>query len=316
MAMFRVASLLLTAAADPCPSCLAPAAGSALLQRKHQATQLQGELEAGGIEARRDGAESDPSKCRENSKPDGDCCAKESAASCADGYTRVMTGSFCWGNTYEYYECHEPGSVSTPMPQAGPDKSKCLENNKPDGDCCAKESAASCADGYTRVMSGSFCWGNTYEYYDCWEPGSAPATEAPEEVASTTGAPDDEGGPTTGAPDDGDDGADDAPAVYAPMTGGQPCQQLCVMEYWGKCQGLDVSPGKAHYVKDREGCMSKYSWGKDGTLTPCVINRKGECHKNTNKSWKCWDYTTEEALRAACEAAGASPDVEPWKSFD
>jgi hypothetical protein len=61
--------------------------------------------------------------------------------------------------------------------------------------------------------------------------------------------------------------------------------------------------------------MHHYSWGKDGTLTPCTVNRKGVCHKNVNKGWKCWDYTNEAALRDACAAAGASPDVEPWNSM-
>ena len=244
-----------------------------------------------------------PDKCREKGGHDGDCCAKPSEASCADGYVKVMSGTFCWGDQYEVYMCYPPGAE----PASGPDASACLEDEKHDDDCCARPADADCKPGYRLEMSGSYCWKQEYARYACYPDGSQPAEPEPE-PATPSAEPSPEPSPEPA-------GTPTEPVEYQEMTGGQPCQQLCVMEYRGKCQGADVSKGKARLVKDREGCMHYYSWGKDGTLTPCVINRGGKCHKNTNKSWKCWDYTTEEALRAACAAAGAGADVDPWKSF-
>jgi hypothetical protein len=248
--------------------------------------------------------QSDPSKCLENGGFDNDCCAKESEASCADDYVRVMSGIYCKGKKYAVYMCYPPGSE----PSSDPEPSACLENGGYDNDCCAKPSQAGCAAGYTLELSGTYCYHNTYERYACYSDGTQVPTPAPAPTTTPT--------PATTTPTPAATPAPPTPVInYTAMLGGQPCEQLCVMEYNGKCGGLDTSPGKASLVKDREGCMHYYSWGKDGTLTPCTINRGGKCHKNVNKNWKCWDYVQEDTLRAACEAAGASPDVEPWASF-
>lgn len=91
--------------------------------------------------------------CRENGKVDKDCCAKKGRGSCQDGFEFSTEG-----------ECHSNGALKTCCKQLPPTpkqygkapkvpedscvKPACMENGKPDHDCCAKAGQGSCQKGF------------------------------------------------------------------------------------------------------------------------------------------------------------------------
>jgi len=219
----------------------------------------------------------DPSACVENGKFDNDCCAKPNEGACLDGYVKVMSGNTCgWFGGFSEYMCYPEGVE----PSGAPDTSACLENGRDDGDCCAKPSEANCKHGYKLDFSGSYC---SFDFmrYSCYHDDEAP------------GQP---GQPT--------------PTVE----GGQACWELCLKEFVNACNGQDVSPGTAEYVKDREGCAAKYTSEMNGELTACVV-KGSKCVKSKDQENKCTHYTAGGNLAAHCDESSASATKEPWASF-